>query len=131
MATVSAPEMSLPARSSELASARAFTDRAAGAFGLDAVGSFELVYAVNEAVTNAIRHGAPDAHGTIHLSVSEDGDELTITVRDFGTFAPAPARPTASCEHGRGFALMARFADKVDVWIGPGGTAVSLSKGRA
>ncbi len=43
--------------------------------------------AFNEAVTNAIRHGAPDEHGHIHLSVLVDGERLTLAVRDYGTFA--------------------------------------------
>jgi anti-sigma regulatory factor (Ser/Thr protein kinase) len=127
-----AQECSLPASSSQLASARAYVSEAAAAFGLDATSAYELVYGVNEAVTNALRHGAPDAGGMIQLSVSDEGDVLTVTVRDAGTFRmPTPDGPAPGAEHGRGFALMTRFADSVQVCIGPWGTAVSLSKGRA
>jgi anti-sigma regulatory factor (Ser/Thr protein kinase) len=126
-----AQECLLLASSSQLASARAYVSEAATAFGFDTTSTYELVYAVNEAITNAIRHGAPDANGMIQLSVSDEGDVLSVTVHDSGTFEmPTPGGPAPGAEHGRGFALMASFADSVQVCIGAGGTTVSLSKGR-
>ncbi len=123
--------MGLSAESTQLSAARQFVQRAAAAFGLGARSTYEFVYAVNEAVTNAIRHGAPDEDGLIHLSVAADSHLLTITVRDCGTFAPSLAQPLADCEHGRGMALMARFTDELSLSVSPGATVVRLSKARA
>jgi anti-sigma regulatory factor (Ser/Thr protein kinase) len=130
-ANLAVSAMRLPARSSELSAARRYAEEAAEAFGLDAHGCFEFAVAVNEAVTNALRHGAPDEHGQIHLSVLEGADRLTFVVCDCGTFrAPtAPASPTS--EHGRGFTLMSTLMDTVHVHGAPGATTVRLTKFRA
>ncbi len=118
----------LPASPSQLGRARAFAHEAAEACGLGADRAFELVHAVNEAVTNAIRHGAPDEHGLIHLHASACGRRLTIAVRDFGRFAmPAPQRPEPA-EGGRGMALIARFTDHAAISVHAGATVVLLSK---
>jgi serine/threonine-protein kinase RsbW len=125
-------ELLLPARSSELGAARKYAGEAATAFGLDSDSSHDFVYAVNEAVTNAIRHGAPDAQGLIRLSVVADADRLTLAVRDYGTFVIPPTSPAVvpapTSERGRGLGLMARFTDELRLSIRPGGTTVSLSK---
>jgi anti-sigma regulatory factor (Ser/Thr protein kinase) len=129
-------ELRLPARSSELGAARKYAGEAAAAFGLDSERSHDFVYAVNEAVTNAIRHGAPDAQGLIHLSVAADADRLTLTVRDYGTFVIPTSLPTTTFAHGGhglaerglGLGLMARFTDELRLSIRPGSTTVSLSK---
>jgi stage II sporulation protein AB (anti-sigma F factor) len=124
----------LPAQLSQLASARRFAARAAAEFGLDGDGCYEFAYAVNEAVTNAIRHGLPDEGGLIRLSITLEGERVTCAVRDWGTFTP-PAkdlagRSGAGIEHGRGFALMKRLMDEVHLHAAPGGTTVYLSKAR-
>jgi anti-sigma regulatory factor (Ser/Thr protein kinase) len=129
--TCDAPgELRLAARPSQLGVAREYATRAAHAFGFDAERSHELVSAVNEAVTNAIRHGAPDEHGHISVIADADGDRLTVSVRDYGTFAGCPPNITALAESGRGFALMARLTDALQVCIGQGATTVRLSKTR-
>ncbi len=111
--------------------ARSYAREAAKAFGFDANSSYEFVYAVNEAVTNAIRHGAPDAQGLIHLSIVADADRLTFSVSDCGTFVLPILKTATHSEHGRGLGLMARFMDEVRLCIRPGNTTVSLSKVRA
>lgn len=126
-------ELCLPARPSALGSARKYAEEAAAAFGFDADGCFEFMFAANEAVTNAIKHGAPDERGQIHLSVVVDDqtDRLMFVVRDRGTFAPhAPDGATRS-ERGRGLALMAGLMDEVQLCIEPAGTTVRLYKARA
>lgn len=127
-ATVS--ELRLAAESSRLRSARAHVERAAARIGLDPQVTARFVYAVNEAVTNAIRHGSPDHEGLIRLRTVIDDDRLTVHVHDSGNFALplVPAGPGA--DHGRGFKLMARFADDVRLSVGPGATIVSLSVAR-
>jgi serine/threonine-protein kinase RsbW len=132
-ATPPASELRLPAKRSELRVARRYAREVAAAFGLDADASYEFVSAVNEAVTNAIRHGASDEQGQIRLSVVADDDRLTFAVRDHGTFTmPVPVVDGAakSVEHGRGLALMTSLVDEVRLRIEPGGTTVSLSKAR-
>jgi stage II sporulation protein AB (anti-sigma F factor) len=126
-----AGELSMPAQPAKLVMAREYAQQAAAAFGLDSERCYEFVFAVNEAVTNAIRHGAPDEHGQITLSVLSEGDRLTLAVRDYGTFtAPQDSRGERA-EGGRGFALMTRLMDGVQLCVAPGCTTVRLSKARA
>jgi stage II sporulation protein AB (anti-sigma F factor) len=121
-------ELRLPAHGSELNAARAYARDAAARFGLDADRAYEFVYAVNEAVTNAVRHGAPDEQGRISLSILPEADRLTFVVRDWGTFAIPSLEPATTAEHGRGFALMADLVDDVQLSTEPGCTIVRLSK---
>lgn len=124
-------ELSLPALASELGRARAYAREATAAFGFDVERCEDVVCAFNEAVTNAIRHGRPDEHGRIRLSVLDDGERLTLAVRDYGTFA-VPAEGTAPrSEGGRGFPLMTALMDTVELRVEPAGTTVRLSKARA
>ena len=126
-----ANELRLPASSSALSTARQYVREAATAFGFDADSCYELVYAVNEAVTNAIRHGAPDEQGLISLSIVAYPDRLTFVVRDWGTFATPVLDPSTSSEHGRGLAFMASAVDEIQLHSRPGSTIVRLSKTRA
>jgi anti-sigma regulatory factor (Ser/Thr protein kinase) len=130
-ASLTASELCLPAWPSELDVARAYAGEAAAAFGLDAERSYEFVCAVNEAVTNAIRHGALDAQGLIRLSIVADDDRLTFAVRDYGTFMVPILDPATRSEHGRGLAPMVSFVNEVQLCARPGSTTVSLSKARA
>jgi anti-sigma regulatory factor (Ser/Thr protein kinase) len=119
----------LPARPSELRAAREYARGAAAAFGLDPDASYKFAFAVNEAVTNAIRHGAPDAQGEIRLSVVMGADRLTLAVHDYGTFLPPTRGGSAMLEEGRGFAMMACWAE-VELHLAPTGTIVRLSATR-
>jgi serine/threonine-protein kinase RsbW len=130
LANTSASELHVLARRSELGIARKYAEDVAAAFGLDADSRYEFVYAVNEAVTNAIRHGASDEEDMIHMSIIADADRLTFAVRDRGTF-PMPSTDGGDApESGRGLALMASLVDEVQLHIDPGGTTVRLSKVR-
>jgi anti-sigma regulatory factor (Ser/Thr protein kinase) len=125
-----ASEFGLSVSRSELSTVRQYAGEAAAAFGLDADSGYEFVFAVNEAVTNAIRHGTADAQGLIYLSFVMDVDCLTFAVRDCGTFAMPPLETAARLERGRGFALMASLMDEVQLRTEPGCTIVRLSKVR-
>jgi serine/threonine-protein kinase RsbW len=129
-ASLAKSELQLPARRSELGAAREYARDGATAFGLDADDCHDFVCAVNEAVTNAIRHGASDERGMIHLSIVADADRLTFAVRDRGTFVMPVLDVAVSSEHGRGLALMASLVDEVQLEIEPGGTTLRLSKAR-
>jgi serine/threonine-protein kinase RsbW len=126
----SASELHVLARRSELGVARKYAEDVAAAFGLDQDSRYEFVYAVNEAVTNAIRHGASDDEDMIHMSIVADADRLTFAVHDQGTFVMPEVDGIETSEGGRGLALMASLVDEVDVHIDPGGTTVRLSKTR-
>jgi anti-sigma regulatory factor (Ser/Thr protein kinase) len=123
-------ELRLAARPGKLRVAREYAHQAAAAFGLDPDRCYEFAFAVNEAVTNAIRHGRPDAHGDIHLSVSADGDRLTFAVRDYGTFSGYAPIGAMGADRGRGFVLMTNVMDAVQLCVGSGNTTVRLSKAR-
>ena len=125
-----ASELHVLARRSELGVARKYAEDVAAAFGLTEDSRYEFVYAVNEAVTNAIRHGASDEEDMIHMSITADADRLTFAVRDRGTFVMPEADAPEVSEGGRGLALMASLVDEVDLHIDPGGTTVRLSKTR-
>src|SRR6202035_521229 len=57
-------DLRLRCHPSELRHARCHVDEAAAEFGLGPAERYQFVFAVNEAVTNAIRHGEPDSDGT-------------------------------------------------------------------
>jgi anti-sigma regulatory factor (Ser/Thr protein kinase) len=121
-------DIELLAHRSELALARRYTAQVAGEFGLDNARTTELVYAVNEAVTNAIRHGMPDSAGRIRVGFVATADCLTFKISDYGTFVMPLGDPGADAGHGRGFQLMSRLADRVWLYAGPSGTTVMLAK---
>jgi anti-sigma regulatory factor (Ser/Thr protein kinase) len=121
-------ELRLPARASELARARACLRDAAARFGLEEEERGMFVLAANEAVTNAIRHGAPDADGTILLRIESEGERLTVAVTDYGVFRSRLERgPWA--DGGRGFPLMHALGD-VTLGRGAGTTTVRVAARR-
>jgi anti-sigma regulatory factor (Ser/Thr protein kinase) len=67
---------------------------------------------VSELVTNAVRH----APGPCTLELSESGAELVIAVSDTSTVPPHPRTPDMAVGGGFGWHLVARFADRVEVW---------------
>ena len=121
----------LAAKPSELQRAREYAEDAALSFGFDEAERFELVFAVNEAVTNAIRHGTADQAGTIGLRIAAEGDVLLLDICDCGRFFTPPDDDDDPLpDHGRGLGLMARLMDAVEVRARPDGTTVRLGKRR-
>lgn len=100
-------------------------------FGLRQRAAYQFVYAVNEAVTNAIKHGGAEPDGTIGLRIEVVGESIICSVRDRGPFVPpaAFAGPTLA-ESGRGFALMSALTDELELEVLPGATVVRLHKRR-
>jgi anti-sigma regulatory factor (Ser/Thr protein kinase) len=124
-------ECRLPATASVLAQVRRSAEDAAADFGFRPGERYEFVFAVNEAVTNAIRHGRPDSQGMIDLRIDADGEALICSVLDSGTFRllrPNHADPLA--ESGRGFMLMAELTDHLELATTSTGTMVRLHKRR-
>ena len=124
-------EVRLPACGTELSTARKHAHEVASAFGLAPSACYGFVFAVNEAVTNAIMHGEPDEDGAITLRFTVEGDRLTCAVEDRGTFTP-PSRALGHwTEHGRGLTLMAKLVDDLRLAIRSGTTTVRLSADRS
>jgi anti-sigma regulatory factor (Ser/Thr protein kinase) len=122
----STQELWLTADPAELVTARRFAEAAARDFGLDADACFRFTLAVNEAVANAIEHGAPSAEGHVLLRISTRGDSLSFEVRDWGRFSVRWRHPEELPERGRGLALMASLVDEVDLKPSDDSTVVRL-----
>lgn len=120
----------IPAQPSVLVDVRRDVERAAACFGFEDRDRTDFVFAANEAVTNAIRHGNPDASGTIRLRIAADGERLSLAVFDCGPFVPRVQRRGPLEAGGRGFELMETLVDEVEVRAEPGRTMVRLSKAR-
>jgi anti-sigma regulatory factor (Ser/Thr protein kinase) len=120
----------LPATASVLRRVRRCADDAAAEFGFSHSERYEFVFAINEAVTNAIRHGRPDPDGMIGLRIDADGDMLICSVSDSGCFRLGLAGDDPLAETGRGFTLMAELTDQVELSSTPAGTTVRLHKRR-
>lgn len=122
-------DLRLPARPSELKRARDCVAAAAAEFGFSGKAAYELVFAVNEAVTNAIKHGRPDDDGTICLTIDAEGDALVCQVQDAGPFIPPRAEhEPVTAESGRGFAFMSALTDHFELLVEPAATIVRLRK---
>lgn len=87
----------------------------------------DFALAVNELVTNAVRH----AGGQGRVLLWRTGDSLCCEVTDDGPGIPADrvdpgAPPPASAIDGRGLWLVTRLCDQVAIDTGPAGTTVRI-----
>jgi serine/threonine-protein kinase RsbW len=100
----------------------------AEAAGLTGDALDDFVAAVNELVTNAVRHGG--GRGSLRLALN--GDTLIADVSDRGEgFAgrvPAPAVPPADVPGGRGILLARRLTDTLMISDGPDGVTVTVTR---
>jgi anti-sigma regulatory factor (Ser/Thr protein kinase) len=103
---------------------RRFVETEAAHAGLGTRRTENLVVAVNEVVSNSVRHGG--GGGTLQLW-AESGD-VVCEVRDRGRIADPLAgwrRPPTTTEGGRGLWLVNQLCDLVQVRVG-GGTVVRM-----
>ncbi len=116
------------------------TEALAERAGLDDDETFRLVVALHEAVDNALRHGGRDGRApSVQVRLVLTPTELIVEVRDDGCgFDTTVAEPALvgtedrTRGSGRGFLLMHRLADRVEVVSAVGrGTTVRLEKGRS
>lgn len=97
--------------------------------GLDGLRLDGFVLAINEIMTNAVRHGG--GHGRVCLWRTAAG--LRCEVRDPGTGTGEPARfnghalPPTEATGGRGLWLARHLCDSFDVDFGHDGTRVELT----
>ncbi|WP_372637902.1 anti-sigma B factor RsbW [Cohnella sp.] len=99
----------------------------------------DMKVAVSEACNNAVLHAYGDLSGNIEVTFQTLGEELIITVKDFGKSFVVDESKEAPVMHGKeideiqsgglGLYLMQALMDRVEVKQ-DGGTAVTLSKKR-
>jgi ketosteroid isomerase-like protein/anti-sigma regulatory factor (Ser/Thr protein kinase) len=112
-----------------LSEGRGFIDRALAAAGFDAATRYQISVATNEAVSNAMEHGAPCDDGRFHLAASVESGSFVFSVRDCGQFEDSPSPlPDPVAERGRGFAFMNLLMDDVRLEARPGHTVLRLAK---
>jgi anti-sigma regulatory factor (Ser/Thr protein kinase) len=93
-----------------------------------------MLFALGEALANAIEHGAPV--GDIKVTIEIDSQLISARVTDRGRgFRNAPVGyaplPAAYAERGRGIPIMQRCVDLCEVQSAPGsGTTVTLGRFR-
>jgi anti-sigma regulatory factor (Ser/Thr protein kinase) len=124
-------DLRLRCHPSELRHARCHVDEAAAEFGLGPAERYQFVFAVNEAVTNAIRHGEPDSDGTIGLRIAVGDDTLICSVNDRGRLVASHGDADPFAEGGRGLRFMARLTDEIELLSEDQGTTVRLYKRRS
>lgn len=120
----------IPAEPLELRRARRLVDSAGQAFGLDSFERYQLTLAASEALANAIEHGAACDERGVFLGLSQEGDDLRLTVYDCGTFHPPSSPPRETGERGRGLSLVTMLMDEVELGTGDQGTVVRMVKRR-
>jgi anti-sigma regulatory factor (Ser/Thr protein kinase) len=103
----------LPARPESATRARAMVREAAVEQGLDGDGTWSLMLATSEAVSNAIVHGTACSDGEkgILLRLLPRDDGLWVEVCDCGRFDTAPFPPGPEASHGRGIPIIAAVVD--------------------
>ena len=121
--------LSIPAGPHGLSEGRSFIDRTLTAAGFDAKARYQITVATNEAVSNAMEHGAPCDDGHFHLAASVESGSFVFSVRDCGEFDnTASPLPEPVAERGRGFAFMNLLMDDVRLDARADGTILRLAK---
>lgn len=120
--------LSIPARLERLHEVRDFVDGATENAGFDEPTRYAIKLAVNEAVTNAIRHGSQSEDDAVELVISDRDGELEFCVADTGTFVHRFNLPRDLRERGRGLGFIAELMDGLEVRPEYEGTTICFSK---
>lgn len=129
--TSESSRLSIPADLERLHDVRDFVDRATEGAGFDEAARYEIKLAVNEAVTNAIRHGSESRDDHVRLEITEREDELVFSVADTGLFVHRFELPRELPERGRGLNFIAELMDGLEVRPEYEGTTIRFSKRRS
>jgi len=109
----------------DLGSVRAIVRTAASMSGLDIERAEEFVYAVNEVISNSLRHG----DGKAEIALWAEGESLVCEVHDGGRIVdPLTGRipPSLSRTSGRGLWMVNHLCDLVQVRSPQSGTSVRM-----
>jgi anti-sigma regulatory factor (Ser/Thr protein kinase) len=88
---------------------------------------FDVSLASTEAFANAIEHPRRPRKDVIDVEGSLNDGEITVTVRDYGSWRDRRQRD----EGGYGFPLMRQLMGRVEVVRQPGGTLITMRRGLA
>lgn len=127
-------QLELQSDPAELREVRRAVERLCEQAGLDEGSAGRVALAVDEAITNIIRHAydnRPD--GLIVLEASQRGEELTIVLRDFGRSVDPQRIRSRDLDDirpgGLGVHIIHECMDRVDYRPAPeGGTELTLTK---
>ena len=87
-------ELTLPAEPLELGSLRRALRRWLAECEASETESYDIILACNEACANAIEHAYGPGDASVQIDAAFSGDEVAITVRDYGPVArPARRQP--------------------------------------
>jgi anti-sigma regulatory factor (Ser/Thr protein kinase) len=115
--------LSLPAQPERLSGIRRVLGRWLRQNGAIDQDVSDVLVAATEACANVIQHAYETADGVMEIGGEIDHGELTLSVRDFGSWmSPAPS------EGDRGLMLMRGLMDSVEVTSSPEGTLVSMRR---
>jgi serine/threonine-protein kinase RsbW len=107
----------------QVALLRRLVSKHATAAGLDESRRQDFVLAVDEIVTNAVRHGGGGGRVDVWLHQGQ----LWFRVSDTGpglSAPPAKEAPPATRLGGRGLWIARQITDRLDITTGPGGTTI-------
>jgi len=113
----------MAARPSSLVRARRELGRWLRARGASRDEAYELLVAVGEACANVVAHAYPAGQeGRFEVDAREADREVTVVVRDFGTWRPPRNVPS------RGLTIMRELTDQLTISKDRDGTAVRMSR---
>ena len=118
--------MRLPADPAALAPLRRRLERFLAAAGASEDECFDITLSVSEAAMNAIEHAYGPADAEFELEGREQSGELTVTVRDTGSWREP--RSSGKGDRGRGLSIMRGLMDGVEVTPSGRGTTVFLRR---
>jgi serine/threonine-protein kinase RsbW len=122
-----------------LSAVRDFVAQQAMIHGADPDALYDLILAVDEAVTNIVVHGYGDQVGTIEIAVRREGDALVVYLHDqaapFDPHAVPPPDLSLPLEKrpigGMGVHMMKQLVDRVIHRVPPqGGNELTLVKNK-
>lgn len=118
----------VPSTFRALSDVRRFVSALAMDCGFSADDAFDIAIATDEALANAILHGAKRGRRSYIDIKVVCKNALIITVTSKGSFKSSDAKPELGSESGRGLWLMSALMDRVTISVGGGCTRVVMAK---
>lgn len=124
-------QFTFPASFSSISEARGRVERVAAGLGLSGADLFDLLFAVGEALGNAVKHGSPRGElDRVRVAVGICNGGVAVEISDEGLgFADSPlCHPDAFAPAGRGIPFMRSLTDDLRFECDERGTRVVLVK---